>query len=141
MPTDLNPLSTLTSQANPYPHLQPPLQWGGPVAARPAGRTNPEGEPPTLSRRMAVRQYRPLTSPSENMPSPTTASPRTNVDTDTRHWVWARLREIRNLPSDWDSYGGQPPSPESIGVASLIIALVFETLRHFTADHALPQEI
>ena len=38
-----------------------------------------------------------------------------------------RIAEMAELPANWDSYGGEPPSPRAIAGACLLIEAVAET--------------
>lgn len=74
----------------------------------------------------------------------TTQDPVSTQDTSSESWMhWAsdQLHDIAELESDWDSYGGEPPSPSAIAVASSLLRTVYASFGSLVSEQSQPQVI
>jgi len=86
-------------------------------------------------------------------PATETKGPKANVatseptparDTLSRSWMqWAsdQLDDIAKLGPDWDSYGGDPPSPLAIATASKLLQTVHEIFGRLAYEQSQPQVV
>jgi hypothetical protein len=52
-----------------------------------------------------------------------------------------RVRQLALLEHDWDSYGGDPPTPTAIGTAERVVETVAQTVASSTSERAEPRVI
>jgi len=52
-----------------------------------------------------------------------------------------RIRQVARLEHDWDSYGGDPPTPTAIGTAERVVETVARTIAKSTPQRAEPRVI
>ncbi len=86
-------------------------------------------------------------------PATVTAAPKTRIatpepiptrDTSFKSWMqWSsdQLDDIAKLEPDWDSYGGVPPSPLAIAIASNLLRIVHETFGRLAYEQSQPQVV
>ncbi len=56
-------------------------------------------------------------------------------------WASDQLDEIAKLGPDWDSYGGDPPSPQAIATAYNLLQAVYEIFGRLTPEQSQPQVV
>ena len=65
----------------------------------------------------------------------------TNTKEYGQDWASDQLDEIGKLGPDWDSYGGEPPSPLAIAIAFHLLRFVYETFGNLAYEQSQPQII
>ncbi len=78
--------------------------------------------PKTAGQRVQVQTLRPIPRVQSWMP-----------------WATDQLKGIAKLKPNWDSYGGEPPSPEAIKSAEFILQQVHQSLGSFDHERSQPQ--
>lgn len=71
-----------------------------------------------------------------------TSKPAPTRDALSKSWMqWAsdQLDDIAKLGPDWDSYGGDPPSPLAIATASKLLQTVHEIFGRLSHEQSQPQ--
>jgi hypothetical protein len=56
-------------------------------------------------------------------------------------WASDQLDDIAKFGPDWDSYGGDPPSPLAIAIASRLLQAVYEIFGRLAHEQSQPQVV
>lgn len=73
-----------------------------------------------------------------------TSKPAPTRDALSKSWMqWAsdQLDDIAKLGPDWDSYGGDPPSPMAIAIASELLLIVDKNFGRLAYEQSQPQVV